>query len=202
MELYWSAASPYARKCCVTLIEAGLEGKVKLVGAMGSPLDASGMPVAHNPLGKLPVLVRDDGCALYDSRVICRYLDSLGGGRLYPAPPSLWETLTLEATADGITDAAILMVYESRIRPEEIRFAPWVEGQWAKAARALDTLEARWTGHLAGPFDMGQIALACTLGYLDLRFSDRDWRAGRPALAAWFAQISERPSLAATAPPG
>lgn len=201
MELYWSPASPYARKCRVTIIEAGLEDQVRLSTAMGSPYDSSGMPVAHNPLGKLPTLVRSDGCALYDSRVICRYLDMVGKRGLYPEPPHLWETLTLEATADGIVDAAILMVYEFRLRPEEKQLEPFVEAQWEKATRALDMLEERWMSHLAGPFDAGHIAAACALGYLDLRFAAREWRKGRPALAGWFEKISARPSLAATAPP-
>ncbi|MDZ4136270.1 MAG: glutathione S-transferase, partial [Paracoccaceae bacterium] len=110
-------------------------------------------------------------------------------------------TLTLEATADGITDAAILMVYETRVRPEDKRFDPWVQGQWAKIARALDALESRWMSHLHGPLDIGQIALACGLGYLDFRHGTRDWRAGRPTLAAWEAKFAQRDSMKATAPP-
>ena len=160
------------------------------------------MPVARNPLGKIPTLERDDGPALYDSRVICRYLDDLAGGRLYPEKPRLWETLTLEATGDGIMEAAVLMVYEERTRPEEQRFAPWVEGQWAKIARALDALEARWLAHLAGPLDAGQIAVGCALGYVDFRHAARDWRAGRPGLAAWEARFAARPAMQATRPVG
>jgi glutathione S-transferase len=158
------------------------------------------MPVGRNPLGKIPVLERPDGPALYDSRVICRYLDDISGGRLYPAKPRLWETLTLEATGHGITEAAVLMVYEARVRPEDRRFPEWVEGQWAKVARALDAIEARWMAHLAGPLDMGQIAVGCALGYLDFRHEARGWRAGRPALAAWFEAFDGRPAMAATRP--
>jgi glutathione S-transferase len=152
--------------------------------------------VALNPLGKIPTLERAGGPALYDSRVICRYLDDLAGGRLYPEKPRLWETLTLEATAHGVAEAAVLMVYEERLRPEEARSEAWVEGQWAKVARALDALEARWMSHLAGPLDMGQIATGCALGYLDFRHGRRDWRAGRPALAAWEAKFAARPAMA------
>jgi glutathione S-transferase len=119
---------------------------------------------------------------------------------LYPAPPRLWDTLVLEATADGILDAAVLMVYEARIRPEELRYGPWVEGQWGKVSRALDTLEARWMDHLAGPLDIGHIAVGCALGYLDFRHAARDWREGRPALAAWAAGFGARASMTATAP--
>ena len=151
-------------------------------------------------LGKIPALVRDNGQVIYDSRVICRYLDDRAKAGLYPSGPALWETMVLEATADGILDAALLMVYEWRIRPEEVRYAPWVEGQWAKVDRALDVLETRWMAHLEGPLDMGQIAVACALGYLDFRHADRDWRAGRPHLAAWEAEFAARPSMQASRP--
>ncbi|MGB5067721.1 MAG: glutathione S-transferase C-terminal domain-containing protein, partial [Albidovulum sp.] len=110
--------------------------------------------------------------------------------------------LTLEATADGMLDAAILMVYESRLRPEDKRFAEWVEGQWGKVARALDALESRWIGHLNGPLDMGQIALGCALSYLDFRHDARGWREGHPALAAWYKGFAARPSMKATEPVG
>ena len=155
--------------------------------------------LARHPLGKIPALERDDGPALYDSRVICRFLDDRAAANLYPAQ-RLWEVLTLEATADGIMDAAVLMVYESRVRPEENRFAPWVDGQWAKIGRALDALDQRWLSHLNGPLDMGQIAVGVALGYLDFRHADRGWRSGRPGLAAWAAVFAERPSMVATRP--
>ena len=201
MKLFHSPASPYVRKVMVVLHETGQQGDVALVPAMGTALEPGTMPVAQNPLGKLPTLERADGTALYDSRVICRFLDDRGHGRLYPAPPALWEVLTLEATADGIMDAAILMVYEHRLRAPERVDAAIIEAQWTKIARALDVLEGRWLGHLAGPVDIGQIALGCALGYLDFRLGARDWRAGRDALAAWMARFSDRPSMAATVPP-
>jgi glutathione S-transferase len=202
VRLYTSVNSPFARKVRVLVHEAGLAGRVEMVECGGSPVAPGTIPVERNPLGKLPVLERPDGAALYDSRVICRYLDDLAGGRFYPQKPRLWETLTLEATADGIMDAAVLMVYESRARPEAHRDAGWVEAQWGKAARALDALEARWLAHLAGPLDVGQVATGCALGYLDLRHGARDWRAGRPGLAAWAARFGERESMQATRPPG
>ncbi|MFC2969552.1 glutathione S-transferase [Acidimangrovimonas pyrenivorans] len=201
MRLYHSPTSPYVRKVMVLLHETGQLADVTLVPAMGTPVDPGTMPVAQNPLGKIPALERGDGPALYDSRVICRFLDARAGGRLYPEAPHLWETLTLEATADGILDAAILMVYESRVRPEERRYEPWVEGQWAKIARALDALENRWMSHLSGPLEMGQVATGCALGYVDFRHPERDWRAGRPALAEWFAGFAGRESMQATVPP-
>ncbi|PWE33439.1 glutathione S-transferase [Maritimibacter sp. 55A14] len=202
MQLFDNPASPFCRKVDVLLHETGQSADVERIPAVGAPTDPSRMPVAHNPLGKIPALVRDDGGTLYDSRVICRYLDDRAGAGLYPAPPRLWEVLTLEATADGIMDAAVLMVYEARCRPEAMRVAAWVEGQWAKVARALDALEARWPGHLAGPLDMGQIALGCALGYLDFRHGGRDWRQAHDALAAWEADFAARDSMVATRPEG
>ena len=199
MRLFHSTTSPFVRKVMVTLHETGQTGDVTLVPAMGTPVDPGSMPLGQNPLGKIPALERDDGPAIYDSRVICRFLDDRARANLYPSPRQ-WEVLTLEATADGIMDAAVLMVYESRVRPEENRFAPWVDGQWAKIGRALDALEQRWLSHLNGPLDMGQIAVGVALGYLDFRHADRGWRSGRPGLAAWAAVFAERPSMVATRP--
>jgi glutathione S-transferase len=202
MKLYHSPTSPFVRKVMVLLHEAGATDRVTLVPVAGTPLAPGSLPVDRNPLGKIPALERDDGPTLYDSRVICRYLDDLLGCNLYPAAPHLWDTLVLEATADGLTDAAVLMRYEVFVRPEATRSAEWLEAQWAKVDRALAAVEARWLSHLAGPLDMGQIALGCALGYLDFRNADRDWQAARPGLAAWWQQFGARPSMLATAPLG
>lgn len=200
MRLYHSPTSPYARKVMVVLMETGQEEAVTLIPATGTPIDPATMPVAQNPLGKIPTLERPDGPAIYDSRVICQYLNARAGAALYPSAPRLWESLTLEATGDGILDAAILMVYEGRVRPEEMRVDAWVDAQWAKVARALDALGARWMSHMYGPIDIGQIAVACALGYLDFRLDARNWREGHDGLAAWYAEFSKRESMAATKP--
>lgn len=200
MQLFDNPASPFCRKVKVLLHETGQFDAIELVPAGGAPTNPENMPVAQNPLGKIPALVREGGAALYDSRVICRFLDDQTGAGLYPAQPLLWEVLTLEATADGILDAAVLMVYEARCRPEDMRVDDWVEAQWAKITRALDALEGRWMSHLHGPLDMGQVATGCALGYLDFRHGDRDWRKGRDSLAAWFGKFAERDSMAATIP--
>lgn len=184
----------------VVLFETGLIDDVTLVPASGTALDPGTMPVAQNPLGKIPALEREEGGTLYDSRVICRYLDHRGSAGLYPPEPELWDVLTLEATADGIMDAAVLMIYEARIRPEEIRMPDWVEGQWGKVARTLDALNDRWLGHLNGRLNIGQIATGCALGYLDFRHDARNWRHGRDGLATWYAGFAQRPSMAQTAP--
>lgn len=200
MRLYHSATSPFVRKVMVTLHETGQLDRVELVPAAGTPVAPGTMPVAQNPLGKVPTLEREDGPALYDSRVINRYLDTLAEGGLYPDAPRLWETLTLEATGQGISESAVLIVYEDRTRDASERSTAWVDGQWAKVARSLDTLEDRWLAHLAGRIDAGQIAVGCALGYLDFRLDARQWRSGRPGLAAWFERFGERPSMVATRP--
>ncbi len=202
MNLFHSPTSPYVRKVMVLIAETGLTG-ISITPASGTPIAPDAGVIERNPLGKIPALEREGGPTLYDSRVICQFLNAEAGAKLYPAAPRLWDTLTVEATADGILDAALLMVYETRIRPEENRFAPWVEGQWSKISRALDTLESRWIDHLnKGPLDMGQIATGCALGYLDFRLSARHWRMGHPLLAAWEAGFAARPSMQATLPPG
>lgn len=200
MRLYHAPASPFVRKVLVLIHEAGAVDQVTLSPASGNPLEPGTIPVDRNPLGKIPALERDDGPTLYDSRVICRYLDEALKAGLYPAAPRLWDTLVLEATADGISDAAVLMRYESHVRPEASRSPAWAEAQWQKIDRALMAIEGRWMSHLAGPLDMGQIALGAALGYLDLRQGDRDWRSLRPALASWWKGFAERPAMRATAP--
>jgi len=143
--------------------------------------------------------VRADGPTLYDSRVITRYLDDRAGGNMYPQA-RLWDVLTLEATAEGIMEAALSMTYEGRFRPEEMQYAPWVEGQWQKASRALAAVNARWMSHLAGPLDMSHVAMGCALGYLDFRHDVRGWRVGNEALADWYGDFAKRDSMIATAP--
>jgi len=201
MQLFYSPASPFVRKVRVVLQESGQTDAVSMVATTGGPLDTAEMPLAQNPLGKIPTLVRPDGPALYDSRVICRYLDDRFELGFYPEA-QIWDVLTLEATADGILDAAVLMVYETRWRPEGMVYAPWVEAQWDKVARALDAIEQRWMAHLAGKLDMAHIALGCALGYLDFRHGDRDWRIERPALSGWFTELAERDGMKLTAPEG
>ncbi len=199
MQLLTGPTSPYCRKVEVLLRESGLKEHVTEVMGSGTPLEPNPTTIVTNPLGKIPALIRDDGPALYDSRVICRYLDSLAGNVYYPET-RLWEVLTLEATAEGIIDAALLMAYEWRLRPEDKRFEPWVEGQWTKIAGALDVIEARWMSHLGGRLDMSHIAVGCALGYLDFRHDARGWRTGRPSLAAWYETFSQRPSMQETVP--
>jgi glutathione S-transferase len=205
MRLFHSPTSPYVRKVMILIHEAGLADRVELLPSSGTPLEPGSLPLGHNPLGKVPVLDTVEG-PIFDSRVICRYLDDLAGAGAYPSGPALWRTLTLEAMADGILDAALLMVYETRLRPENLRFQPWTDAQWAKIARALDALEAGWIADLntgrSGCPDMGHMALAAALGYVDFRLSAQNWREGHPLLAAWAEQFMARTSVQATAPAG
>jgi glutathione S-transferase len=200
MKLLYAAASPFVRKVMVLLHETGQLDDVEVVVVKTSPYATDADLKAANPLGKIPCLVRDDGPALYDSRVICRYLDARAGGRLYPKGEALWSTLALEATAEGMIEATLLCVYEGRLREEGKRSEEFVAAQKAKIESGMAALEKLWMPHLAGPLDMGQVAVAVALGYIDFRLTDWDWRPHHPALASWFEGFSKRPSMTATAP--
>lgn len=190
-----SPTSPFGRKIKIAIAELGFGDRIEVVPADTN--DPAESLRRQNPLGKVPTLVFEDGSTLFDSRVIADYLDQLaGGGRLFPAGEARFGQLRLQALADGICDAALLQVYEIRLRAPELRSAAWVENQTGKVARALASLEA------APPtYDrprIGEIALACALGYLDLRF-DGVWRAGHPALVAWLAGFANKvPAFEAT----
>lgn len=201
MRLHYSYASPYVRKVMVVAIETGQQDALELTPRKVVPVAANDEVNRDNPLGKVPCLVTDDGQALFDSRVICEYLDSLHDGpKLFPpAGPARWTALRRQAQADGILDAGILARYETLLRPEERRWSDWVAGQKAKMARALDALEGE-AASFGETLDIGTIALACALGWLDFRYAADDWRAGRPALAAWIERFAQRPSLATTLP--
>lgn len=201
MKLLYSPASPYARKVLVLAHETGLIDRIAVTVAGASPTGPAPEVAAHNPLGKIPALVLEDGTALYDSRVICEYLDGLSAGpRLFPEGPARWDALTRQALADGLLDAALLTRYERVLRPEAQRWAAWEAGQVAKITAALDRFEALVADMPV--LDIGTVAMACALGYLDLRFPDPAWRAGRPATAAWSAVFEGRPSMVATIPKG
>lgn len=199
MKLYQADASPFVRRVRVVLLETDQMKDVTPVPVAITPVAPDGGLNAANPLGKIPALERPDGPTLYDSRVICRYLDARAGAGLYPEA-RLWETLTLEATADGIMEAAVLMVYEARVRPEDKRFDGWTDAQWDKIARAVAAINNRWMSHLNGPLDAAHIGVACALSYLDFRHAARTWRAGNDALADWHTRFELRPSMQQTAP--
>jgi len=200
MKLIISPTSPYVRKVRVMIREANLLDAVEEVSVVTSPLDSHPDAIAANPMGKIPSLVRTDGPAIHDSRVITRYLDDHAGAGLYPAS-RLWEVLTLEATADAILDASVSMAYEIKMRPEHMQYDVWIEAQWEKVDRSLAAINERWMSHLAGPLDAAQIGVACALSYIDLRHDARNWRAKNKALADWHAEFCKRDSMIATVPP-
>ena len=190
-----SPASPFGRKVKMAALELGLMDRIEIVAADTN--DPSEVLRQQNPLGKIPTLVLEDGTTLFDSRVIVDYLDHLGGGRLVPAGAERFAQLRLQALADGIGDAALLQVYEGRFRPEERRSAEWLAHQAGKVARGLEALEAAPPVFPDRP-RIGEIALACTLGYLDLRFAGA-WRADHPKLVAWLDDFAARvPAFEAT----
>lgn len=201
MKLFFSPLSPYVRKVNVVLHELGKVDQVDYAEIATTAFDTDKGLMASNPLGKIPALERPEGTTLYDSRVICRYLNDTFKGSLYPTGARQWETLTLEATGDGIMDCAVSMAYEVRLRPEDQQSPQWVEAQWAKIDRGLSALNARWMSHLQGPLDIGQISVGCALGYIDLRHGARGWRTGNEALATWFESFDSRPAMQASAPP-
>ena len=194
MKLYYSPTSPYVRKVMVLLHETGQIDDVTLEAMNTTPLTPDAALLSKNPLTKVPALERAEGPTLYDSRVICAYLDDRAGGKLYPTGARRWDTLTLEATADA-------MVYELRMRPGDKQMPEWIEGQWGKIERACAALNTRWVSQLSGPLDMGQVAVGCALGYLDFRHDARNWRKGNDALANWARSFDSRVLMQATAPP-
>jgi len=201
MKLHYALPSPYVRKVRAVAIELGLESKIELLSRAITPVSPEAELNADNPLGKIPCLVTDDGEALYDSRVICAFLDSLVDGKnLYPTSgPASWTARRREALADGILDAAVGYRYETFLRPKELQWDAWIEAQHGKFSRGLDQLE-REAGSFGETVDIGTIAAACACGYMDFRYADDRWRDTRPTLAAWYETFSKRPSITTTAP--
>jgi len=201
MKLYLSPLSPFARKVRIVARETGLAARIEEIPVTVSPVKANAEVGRANPLAKVPTLVLDDGSALFDSPVVCEYLDSLHAGRKLfpPAGEARWTALKLQAVGDGILEAAVLARYETALRPQALQWADWIAGQRAKWHAGLDLLE-RSGAALAGEPTIGSITAACALGYLDFRYGDEDWRASRPALARWYAAFSARESMRATVP--
>jgi len=199
MKMFFSASSPFVRKVSVTAAELGLT--IDHQPEAANPVKRNRAILAQNPLGQVPTFIADDGTVLYDSRVICEYLDAhAGGGRIFPAVgPQRWQVLVEQSLGDGLLDAALLARYEVALRPEEKRWDGWFDGQLDKILTALDAMEEGATGY-GDRVDIGTITIGCALGYLDFRFAELDWREGRPALAAWQARFDARPSMQASRP--
>lgn len=207
MKLLYSTASPFVRKVMVLAHETGLASRLILEPCVVNPVARDARVVPHNPTGHIPTLLLDDGTALYDSVVICQYLDTLHDGPpLHPAGAiERARILCLQALADGIMDAGVLIRFETALRPEALRWPAWIEGQGAKITSSIDALSIRWLPHLQAvlekaPLDMGVIAVGCALGYLDFRLPPDAWRPAAPDLASWYDAFANRRSMQATWP--
>ncbi|WDU62687.1 glutathione S-transferase N-terminal domain-containing protein [Pseudomonas poae] len=203
MTLFHNPASPFVRKVRVLLIETGQQDRVALQNCTPTPVNPDTHVVQGNPVGKIPALRLADGSVLHDSRVILDYFDHQHvGNPLIPRDGSArWRRLTLASMADGIMDAAVLVRYESALRPVEKHWDQWLEEQRNKIRRALAELEQEAIVELTSRFDVASISVACALGYLDFRHPDMQWRTDNPQLAAWYAEVSQRPSMLQTQPP-
>jgi glutathione S-transferase len=201
MKLFHNPASPFVRKVMVCAHELGVADRFELETLTLTPIDPSPAVVAASALGKIPTLVMDDGSALYDSRAICEYLDSLSdAASLYPAPgPARWIALRMGALGDGICDTGVGLRYEMVLRPEQYRWPAWIEAQHERLRRSFQQIEDSHVDDIAG-LDIGSISIACALGYMDFRYPDIGWRAGRPKLSAWYEGFSQRRSMVLTAP--
>lgn len=198
LTLLYQTHSPYARKVLVMAHEAGLAGRLDVVHHETSPTNRNDAVFAQNPLGKVPVLILEDGFALFDSTVICDHLDTLHAGpKLIPTDTrKRLEVLRLQAVAQGICDAGIAVRWDTERRPEAYRFKPLADGQTEKLTAAYDFIERE--ADLDGPLDLGQIALATALDWIAFR-NLPDFIVGRPRLTAWYTSFVRRASMMATA---
>lgn len=199
MRLFYSTTSPYARKVRVTAIEKGLAERIECQPV--NPYADNAELISFNPLSRVPTLVLNDGTVLYDSPVICEWLDGQAPApRLLPAgnPAARFDLLRRVALADGMLDDAVAIVMESR-RPAKQQSPEVTQARTTSLLRCVDLLESE-VGALRGPIDLGQIAVGCALGYLDFRLPQIDWREGRPDIKAWLDSFGERPSMQRTGP--
>jgi glutathione S-transferase len=197
MKLHWSPRSPFVRKVMIAAHECGVADRITPVRTLVAMTSPNADLLADNPLSKIPTLVLDDGTVLYDSGVICEYLDTLHDKpRLFPAyGPAHWTALRRHALGSGLLDLLVLWRNE-RDRPQPSQ--PHLQAYAVKADASFDALEREAPGLAATPFDIGALAIGCALAYADFRFKDRPWRDGRPQLTAWHAGFAQRPSVRAT----
>lgn len=199
MKLYVTTTSPFVRKVLVSAYELGIEGRIERQERPIHVIRRVAEVVEQNPLGQVPTLIADDGMAIFDSRVICEYLHGLvPGSGLFPAEPKLrLQSLVEQALADGLLNAALLGRQELSVRPQEKSWTGWYDAMMAKIVSALDRFEDFAPG-FGERIDIGTISAACAASYLDFRYADFDWRAGRPRLAKWYEAISRRRSFLET----
>ena len=199
MKLVYSPPSPFVRKVTTLIHHADLSDSIELINVKTTALSVAEEARAANPLGKIPVMILEDGKAIFDSRVITRYLDEFAGSNLYPQE-KIYDILTLEALADGIMESAVSITYESKLRPDNEQSPSWMEAQWSKVLHAVKALDDGEFKAMDGEINMGQIALACALGYLDFRHDARQWRSGHSNLASWNDKMMKLAALIKTIP--
>lgn len=199
MKLFYSSTSPFVRKVNIFAMECGLADNIEWVKT--NPWQAEEPLTSENPLSKIPTLITDDNVVIYDSRVICEYLDTLHNGRkLIPKLlDARWPVLRLQALADGLLDAGILRFMEAK-RVQQQQSVDWDTMQKNTIERGLDELEQTMTDWSQVPLNAGIISVGCLLGWLDFRLPGEDWRATRPGLAKWYEVYSKRYSMQQTAP--
>ncbi len=199
MKLHWSPRSPFVRKVMIVAHERGLVDRIVCVRTVAAMTKPHAELMQDNPLSKIPTLLLDDGSALYDSPVICEYLDGLGDApKLFPAEPAArFEALRRQALGDGFLDMLVALRNErERAHPSQTHMASTA----VRKAAVLQSLEREAGALGAAPFGIGHIAIGCALCYLDFRFAAEDWRKGHPRIARWHATFAQRRSVQATEP--
>ncbi|HEY7665936.1 MAG TPA: glutathione S-transferase [Xanthobacteraceae bacterium] len=199
MKLHWSPRSPFVRKVMIAAHELGLVDRVTCVRTVVATTRPHAVLMAENPLSKLPTLVLDDGTVLYDSPVICEYLDGLHGGpKLFPADGrARMIALRRQALGDGFLDFLLLLRNErERAQPSQVHLATFA----TKRKAVLGALDQEAEALAATPFGIGHIAIGCALSYLDFRFGNEDWRSEYPRIASWHRDFCARASVRATEP--
>jgi len=199
MKLHWSPRSPFVRKVMIVAHERGIVGRIACVRTVAAMTKPHAELMQDNPLSKIPTLVLDDGTVLYDSPVICEYLDSLdGAARLFPKQPKArFTALRRQALGDGFLDLLVTLRNErERAQPSNVHLASAA----ARKAAVLESLEREAEALTTTPFGIGHIAIGCALSYLDFRYADEDWRKGHLRIANWHASFAARPSVRATHP--
>lgn len=199
MKIFFSSYSPFVRKCLVVAHELGLSDRIQLLSSNVNPVKRDQSVIAKNPLGKVPTFITDDEQVIYDSRVICEYLNELVHGHIFPIQGvARWNALTLQALGDGILDAAILIRYEEALRPVDLQWNDWRIGQFDKVETSFAYLNAHPQSLTSDTADIGNLTIACALWYLDLRFDEWNWREKYPEIEYWYRHFSKRESLQMT----
>lgn len=201
MKLYWSPRSPYVRKVMIFANEVGLADRIETVRTVVAMTNPNRDLMRLNPLGKIPTLVTDDGTVLFDSVVICEYLDSLhGGDKLFPQDPGKrWQALRWHALGNNMLDNLVLWRNE-RLRPQPQQSPETLAGFELKIRSALSALDGEAATLGKAPVGIGHVAIAVALGYIDFRFPELGWRNGHGRIAAWYESFAHRPSIRNTVP--